>query len=95
MEVRHGGLGEGEQGAWAWYELENIPELLQWLGSGSRVEQELAEDLFETFQAHLTALHLQQQASHSSRTVCIAGESIRRIADSSRSLFAIHGIPSR
>lgn len=39
----------GGGGEWGFYDLMQIPKLVEWLESGSDAEQELAEDIYESF----------------------------------------------
>lgn len=65
MEVRERDHPEAVPGSWGWYPLTDIPQVVQWLDSGSTAEKDLAEDVFQAFQPHIYVAEDQAKVMHS------------------------------
>jgi hypothetical protein len=55
-------------GEWGFYDLQQIPRLVEWLESGSDAEQDLAEDIYETFEPVMRAQPQQQPGAVATAT---------------------------
>ncbi|KAK9824314.1 hypothetical protein WJX72_009375 [[Myrmecia] bisecta] len=62
---------------WGWYELEQIPQLMDWLEGGCDAEQDLAEDIYEAFEDVINASANQDGAQPGSGSVPEASPSGR------------------